>query len=506
MLFRSDGLVDLLGAWSPDENYFAYAQYQSGVFIKSLNGQQQIQLSSSPEDYPLMWNSRGEIYYYSPSRDTTRLYRTNIEGGKPVLVKVFSGKEPLPADVTSDLRYFAYCNTPENRGITLFDTQTLQHKTITADSGFTRARFSLNSKYLAAGRKVGSDRAVHAFTTGIGGDEIKGPVEIISTPALKYSWCWTKNDELCFGQKAGFEQLQVCDPQGQPINVLAGFQADEEYPCWSPDDQTIVFASKAAGKNLLWLAYATGGQVSQLTAIDDKAISHTRPSWAPDGSEIAYTRLYRTGDSFVQQIWTINLQTRENKQVADYEGTYTALAYSPDRTRLYFSYSSPAQKQKPDHTIPGVRPGNNALIELTLTDQSIRIMAQDSLFQFEPFGFTPDASKMIYQKFNYESMSSIRYCNVKGVHQQIISSDESYLLVNGITPDSKHIHVSTWNQKNKQEFLLVGIEDGRIKPDPFQNKTLRPIRWSHDNRRVVCVQENAITEFWLAKNITQAFK
>mgnify|MGYP000868172384 FL=1 len=502
----TDGLVDVLGSWSPDENYFAFARYQSGVFVKSLDGQQPIQLSSGPEDYPVMWNSRGEIYYYSPSIDTTRFYRTNIEGGKPVLVKVFSGKEPLPADVTSDLSYFVYCNTPENRGITLFDTQTLQHKTITADSGFTQARFSLNSKYLAAGSKVGSDKAVHVFTTGIGGDEIKGPVKIIGSPALKYSWSWTRNDELSFGQRTGFEQLQVCDPQGQPVNPLAGFQSDEKYPSWSPDDQTVVFSSDVASKDQLWLANAVGGQVTQLTAIDDKAISHIWPSWSQDGSEIVYVRVYHTSDYFSQQIWAIDLPTQKHKQVSDYEGRFASLVYSPDGTRLYFSYTSPAQRHIPDHSIPGVRPGNNALVELALTDKSIRILAQDSLFQFEPFGFTPDASKMLFQKSNYESQSSIWCYSAQGVQQKIISSDTSYLMINGITPDSKFLHVSTWNQKSELEFLTVSIEDGTMRQDTFQKKELWPLRWSHDNQRILCKKDNQITEFWLARNITAAFK
>ena len=502
----TDGLTDLLGAWSPDENHFVYARYQSGVFVKSLDGEQQKQLSTGPEDYPVMWNNKGEIYYYSPSGAATRLFRTSIQGDKPVLVKSFSGKEPLPADMTPDLRYFAYCNAPERKGITLFDAQTLQHIVITADSGFTRARFSLDSRYLAAGRKTDGENAVFVFTTGIGGGEKKGPIKVMDSPALKYSWSWTKNHELCFGQKAGFKQLQVCDPLGQPVNVLAGFQADEEAPSWSPDDQTIVFTSNVAGKNQLWLADAAGGQVSQLTAIDDSSISHTRPYWSPDGSEIAYLRVYRTGDIFSQQIWTINLRTRENQQLADYQGTFTSLTYSPDRTRLYFSYTAPAQKQIPDHSIPGVRPGNNALVELTLADKSIRIVAQDSSFEFKPFGFTPDACKILYERFNYQSKSSIWYYSVQGIQQKLISSDTSYLLINGITPNSRYMHVSTWNPKNEREFLLVDIKNGDVKPDTFQNKALWPQSWSHDNQRVVCVKDNAITEFWLAKNILQAFK
>jgi len=298
----------------------------------------------------------------------------------------------------------------------------------------------------------------------------------------------------------------VCNPLGQPVNVLAGFQSDEEAPSWSPDDQTIVFSSSATSKNQLWLASALGGQVTQLTAIDDRAISHSRPAWSPDGSEIAYVRVYHTGDYFIQQIWAINLRTEKHKQVSDYEGRFTSLVYSPDGTRLYFSYTSPARRHIPDYSIPGVRPGNNALVELALTDKSIRILAQDSLFQFEPFGFTPDASKMLYEKFNYESKSSIWCYSAQGVQQKIISSDTSYLFINGITPDSRHMHVSTWNPKNEREFVLVTIEDGELKPDTFQNKALWPQRWSHDNQRVVCVKDKAITEFWLAKNIIQAFK
>jgi Tol biopolymer transport system component len=500
------GLYDYLGAWSPDDRYVAYATGEQGVYIKSILGKESVQISTGPWDYPIMWNDEGEIYYYSPMGDTSELYKTDIRGENHELIKIFNKEHHTPSDMSKNMRYFVYSNSNSRKGVHIHDNQTNKDFVITTDTSYVDPVFSPDLQYIAVRAKKGEDDGLFIFSTGIVGKEIAGPVKIVSSPALKYSWAWTKNNELCFGQRSGFEQLYICDALGNVNSPLTGFKSDQQDPSWSPNGKQIVFVSDVVGKDVLWIASAEGGEVSQLTKINDEAIIHCKPCWSPDGSEIVYVRVYRKGNEYTQKLWKIDLKTKNDTQLVDYEGNFTNLCYSQDMTKLYFAYFYPSYRARLEKQIKDAMPDYKRIFELDLTNHSTRLITANSTkFDFEPIGFTSDNSKLLYQKYDSESNSSIWYYDNNSTHHEIMNAHDKYLFVAGISPDSKFIHVSSWNQRNEREFFIAKIEDGMINPDTFQNKELWPLRWSLDNHKVICKKENDMTEFWLARNIESAF-
>ena len=82
--------------------------------------------------------------------------------------------------------------------------------------------------------------------------------------------------------------LWVTNLDGSGALQLTRGQVDASSPCWSPDGQTICFASTGGGKPSLYTIQAHGGTAKKLnTGILDA----TEPDWSPDGKWIAFTRM-----------------------------------------------------------------------------------------------------------------------------------------------------------------------------------------------------------------------
>jgi TolB protein len=77
----------------------------------------------------------------------------------------------------------------------------------------------------------------------------------------------------------------------------------DDVPDWSPDGQTVVFASSRGGELALWAVPASGGRRQRL---NDGGYA---PRFSPDGSRIAYWH--------EEAIWTADADGRDPVRVAD---------------------------------------------------------------------------------------------------------------------------------------------------------------------------------------------
>lgn len=94
--------------------------------------------------------------------------------------------------------------------------------------------------------------------------------------------------------RSGLPELWVSDPDGQnAVRVTSFGTAGPEFPNWSPDGQTLVFA----GGELFQLVPATGGQPQQLSS---EMANITFPSWTRDGKSVYACR---KGEGGVPGIW-----------------------------------------------------------------------------------------------------------------------------------------------------------------------------------------------------------
>ncbi len=158
---------------------------------------------------------------------------------------------------------------------------------------------------------------------------------------------------------------------GAPVRLTygkigTGYGAREGSPCFSPDGNYLAFVSNRSGKNHIWLLdMKDGGEARQITQGDDGVSAIT---WSPDGKHLAFisrepkeepedkeearktkdvtvvTKLrYKANgvpyivDPRPQQIFIVNIESGERKQLTfgEYDCSYPA--FSPDGRTLAFT-------------------------------------------------------------------------------------------------------------------------------------------------------------------------
>jgi TolB protein len=85
----------------------------------------------------------------------------------------------------------------------------------------------------------------------------------------------------------GDPNVWVCDADGSNLKQLTFTRADDSCPCWSPDGQWILFATKIHSHRQLAKVSPTGGEVQVVHTTG--APNPTEPDWSPDGKWIAFT-------------------------------------------------------------------------------------------------------------------------------------------------------------------------------------------------------------------------
>ncbi len=87
--------------------------------------------------------------------------------------------------------------------------------------------------------------------------------------------------------KGGSPDIYLSNPDGSGLRQLTSTREDESSPCWSPDGQTLCFASRQTGRASLYTMPAAGGAMKRLRT--ENVASVTEPDWSPDGKNIAFT-------------------------------------------------------------------------------------------------------------------------------------------------------------------------------------------------------------------------
>jgi tricorn protease len=141
----------------------------------------------------------------------------------------------------------------------LFDPKSAKsdrlHVGVAADLVETRPRYVKGEEYIrSAGISPSGSRAVFGF---------RG--EIVTVPAEK----------------------------GDPRNITNSTGANERYPAWSPDGNSIAYFSDASGDNLLVVAPQSGRGETKTFPLGGAGF-YQDPKWAPDGKKLSFVDNSRT--------------------------------------------------------------------------------------------------------------------------------------------------------------------------------------------------------------------
>lgn len=136
-------------------------------------------------------------------------------------------------------------------------------------------------------------------------------------------------------------ELFVMNADGTGLRRLTSDRAYAGFPDWSPDGDTIAYASYRGtnyvpgclGSSIcptdLYVIDVTGGTPSLLVAGD---VSETTPSWSPDGSSIAFAEI---GEDGVGAIVTTRADGSGRVELAP-TGAVSFPSWSPDGTQILF--------------------------------------------------------------------------------------------------------------------------------------------------------------------------
>lgn len=138
-----------------------------------------------------------------------------------------------------------------------------------------------------------------------------------------------EGDSIVFASwRTGRNEIYIIPAEGGSARQIT-FQ-DAYHPCWSPDGANIAFASNAVGgDDDIWVVPVSGGQPTRITT---DANRDEYMDWSSDGSHI----LFDSNRGGNWNIWTIDVESGIPSQITNHPATDISPSCSPDGCTLTF--------------------------------------------------------------------------------------------------------------------------------------------------------------------------
>jgi eukaryotic-like serine/threonine-protein kinase len=117
-------------------------------------------------------------------------------------------------------------------------------------------------------------------------------------------------------------------------------------PSLSPDGRQMAYLSDSGGHGNIWIMRLDNRQVRQLTYERDAAVTVGVPIWSPDGNSIAFASI--TGGARLVSYYMVNPDGSNQRQVIP-DGSWAT--WSPDSHWLYYSQDSPTVASTQSRTL-----------------------------------------------------------------------------------------------------------------------------------------------------------
>lgn len=124
--------------------------------------------------------------------------------------------------------------------------------------------------------------------------------------------------------------IYIKSVSGKTLTQLTTDPADDVMPVFSPDGNTISFASNRSGNWDIYTTLIDGGTTVQITNDADHEL---HPSWSPDGRMIAYCKFGSQSQRW--EIWTVDVANPGVRNFLDY-GVFPQWCPDPARNKMLF--------------------------------------------------------------------------------------------------------------------------------------------------------------------------
>jgi TolB protein len=156
-------------------------------------------------------------------------------------------------------------------------------------------------------------------------DQTKSDSIEITQPAPLLAYCYQP-------MQNGFQQIYVINSDGTGNRKIVEASIGLNHHDWSPDGQQLACTGYVS--NNTWSIYIFNYNGTGLTRLTDRIyVYDSEPAWSPDGSQIAFTRIF-IAENFRQEIWVMDADG-SNQLSIGVDGF--AAKWSPDGAKFIYT-------------------------------------------------------------------------------------------------------------------------------------------------------------------------